>query len=218
LVRVIRSSVLTHLVNTLRDVKTGRDRFRSVVADLGLILLYEALRDFPLGKRKVETWKGERSFDFLSEEIVLVPVLRAGLAMLEGSKRLVPEAPVGFLMATRDEETLEVEINCEKMPDLTERRIVILDPMLATGNTLLKVIERVRELGAERTESLHILATREGIEKVENRFPDHGIWVAVIDEGLNHQGFILPGLGDMGDRLYSYILPGLGDMGDRLYS
>lgn len=201
--KVIKNSLITDRVNILRDLRTPRESLRRVVADLGFLLLYEALKEAPLTLREIETWIGKRNFEFLYQRIVLVPVLRAGLAMFEGARRLLPNSPVGFLMATRNEESLEVEVNCEKIPDLSTSRVIILDPMLATGNTLTSVLEKVREGGPEATDSLHILATDKGIEKVKTVFPDHRIWVAVIDEDLSHKGYILPGLGDMGDRLYS---------------
>lgn len=201
--KVIKNSLITDRVNVLRDLRTPRESLRGVVSDLGFLLLYEALKEAPLTLREIETWIGKRNFEFLYQRIVLVPVLRAGLAMFEGARRLLPNSPVGFLMATRNEESLEVEVNCEKVPDLSTSRVIILDPMLATGNTLISVLKRVRERGPEITDSLHILATEKGIERVESIFPDHRIWVAVIDEDLSHKGYILPGLGDIGDRLYS---------------
>ena len=201
--RVIENSVIKDRVNRLRDISLPRETLRKVVADLGFLLLYEALRDSELSEREIETWRGRKSFEFISERTVLVPILRVGVATLEGARDLLPDSRVGFLMATRNEETLEVEVNCEKIPDLKGSRVFILDPMLATGNTLLCVLEALKKRGAGRTDSLHILATEEGIRKVEERFPNHCIWVAVIDPKLSSSGFILPGLGDMGDRLYS---------------
>ena len=203
MLRVIENSVIKDRVNCLRDINLPRETLRNVVADLGFLLLYEALKDSELSEREIQTWRGRKSFEFISEGMILVPVLRAGVAMLEGAKDLLPDSRVGFLMATRNEETLEVEVNCEKIPDLRGSRVFILDPMLATGNTLLCVLEALKKKGAEKTDSLHILATEEGIRKVEERFPDHSLWVAVIDPELSSSGFILPGLGDMGDRLYS---------------
>ena len=167
-------------------------------------MVYEALRSVPLKTKRIRIWIGEREFEFFEESsVVFVPILRAGLPMLNGALRAVPRAKVGFLALKRDEETLESKVYYSKLPDLEGARVLVLDPMLATGGTLIKAVEEVRKGNPSEVVSLHVVCAPEGIERVEKAFPDHRMFTVSIDEGLNDRGFIIPGLGDMGDRLYS---------------
>ena len=137
------------------------------------------------------------------DRIVLVCILRAALPMLEGALDLVPKAQVGFLGVKRDEETLKSKVYYSKLPQTEGRRVLILDPMLATGRSLSVALEEVLKGNPASTESLHIISAPEGISYVEARFPDHRVYTAAVDRGLNDRGFIVPGLGDMGDRIFS---------------
>ena len=167
-------------------------------------MVYEALRYTPLEVRRIETWVGEREFEFVrEEEIVFVPILRAGLPMLEGALRAVPNARVGFLAIKRNEETLESKVYYSRLPDLKGAKVLILDPMLATGGTLIKAIEEVLKGNPSEIVSLHVVCAPEGIERVGERFPQHRMFTVSVDERLNDKGYIIPGLGDMGDRLFS---------------
>ncbi len=201
--KILDHPLLVHKVNTIRSLDTGRGDLFTLLEDIGALMTYEALRDAELEDREIDIWIGKRTFGFLKEEnIVLVPVMRAGLPMFNGSKRVLPNALSGFLALSRDEETLSAKVFYSKLPEGGDVAF-IYDPMLATGGTLLETLHLLREQGFNRTLSFHIVAVEESIRKVEEKFPDHTIYTVSIDEGLNSQGFIIPGLGDMGDRLSS---------------
>jgi uracil phosphoribosyltransferase len=204
LAKELNHPVLIHKLNSIRSLSTPREVLRSLLEDIATLMVYEALRDMELEEKEIEIWIGRRRFRFLGEErVVFVPILRAGLPMLEGALRVLPNASSGFLAIKREEETLESEIFYARLPRLEGKRVVVLDPMLATGGTLLKALEELKDRGADETMSLHIVCAPEGIEKVERLHPDHKLYTVSIDEGLNSKGYIIPGLGDMGDRLFS---------------
>ncbi len=204
MVEELRHPLLVHKLNRIRDISTESSEIRTLLEDIASFMVYEALRSVSLQSRRVRIWIGERDFEFFEESsIVFVPILRAGLPMLEGALRVVPKARVGFLALKRDEKTLESRIYYSKLPDLEGARVLILDPMLATGGTLIKAIEEVMRGSPSEVLSLHVVCAPEGIERVSRAFPRHRMFTVSVDEGLNDRGFIIPGLGDMGDRLYS---------------
>jgi len=204
LVDEIRHPLLVHKLNSIRDMSKGRDELRSLLGEVATFMVYEALRSFPLEKKRIKTWVGEREFDFFREESILfVPILRAGLPMLDGALRAVPRARVGFLAIRRDEETLESKVYYSRLPNVEGAVVLILDPMLATGGTLIKAIEEVLKLKPSQVASLHLVCAPEGIGRVKSAFPEHRIFTVSVDEGLNDKGYIIPGVGDMGDRLFS---------------
>ena len=202
--RTVDHPLVISMVTKLRDLATPPEVLRSTLKVLGTLMVYEVLRDEKEVSEEVKTWVGKFTFPKVQEDrIVLVCILRAALPMLEGALDLVPKAQVGFLGVKRDEETLKSKVYYSKLPQTEGRRVLILDPMLATGRSLSVALEEVLKGNPASTESLHIISAPEGISYVEARFPDHRVYTAAVDRGLNDRGFIVPGLGDMGDRLFS---------------
>ncbi len=200
----LRHPILIHKLNLIRSKDTPRQLVKSLVRDIGFLVTYEVLRDLSLHKRSIEIWIGDREFEFIREEdIVLIAILRAGVPMLEGAEKVVPNASSGFLAMSRDEETLRAEIYYSRLPPLDGKRVIILDPMLATGGTLELALREVWTYRPLETLSLHLVSAPEGVGRIRESFPEHRIYSVSLDERLNDKGFILPGLGDMGDRLFS---------------
>jgi len=204
MVKKLKHPVLIHKLNRIRDLSTPRGDLIGLLEDISSFMVYEVLSDMKLVLREIEIWVGRREFRFVDEkEVVFVPILRAGLPMLEGALRVIPNASVGFLAIKRDEKTLESRIYYSRLPEIRGKRVIILDPMLATGGTLEKAIGEVMNLDPRETISVHIVCAPEGVERIEKIYPDHKLFTVSVDEGLNSKGYIIPGLGDMGDRLYS---------------
>ena len=204
MVRELRHPILVHKLNRIRDLSTPREVIRRLLEDIAVLMVYEALQEVELHRREIEIWLGKREFDFVREEdVVFVPILRAGVPMLEGALRVLPNASSGFIAIKRDEETLESKVFYSRLPDLEGRRVLILDPMLATGGTLLKALSEVKRHKPASTASLHIICAPEGVERIDKAYPEHRLYTVSIDERLNDKGYIVPGLGDMGDRLFS---------------
>jgi uracil phosphoribosyltransferase len=205
-VHVANHPLITHKITVLRDKNTSSPTFRQLVEELVTLLAYEATRDIRVQDIEVETplnkAKGVRLFD---PKPLIVPILRAGLGMLEGMMKLLPTAEVGFLGIKRNEETLEPIIYAERLPDdLTGRQVYIIDPMLATGGTLIDSINYVFARGAQQVTAVCLLGAPEGLKAVEAAVgsKDVSIVLGALDEKLNEVGYIFPGLGDAGDRLY----------------
>ncbi len=200
----IKNSLLIHKLNLLRKSETPREEIREILSQMAFFMVVQLLEREALFEKEINTWLGKGRFGFLEEErFLLVPILRAGVPMLEGASRALPGAPSGFLAMKRDEESLEAKVYYSRMPSVHGRWVIILDPMLATGGTLELALKEILPHKPLRTTSLHVIAAPEGIKRIESRYPEHEIRVVKIDKGLNNQGFIVPGLGDMGDRLYS---------------
>ena len=205
-VHVANHPLITHKITMLRDKNTPSPTFRQLVEELVTLLAYEATREVKVHEIDVETpltkTKGVRLSD---PQPLIVPVLRAGLGMLEGMMKLLPTAEVGFLGIKRNEETLEPLTYAERLPDdLTGRQIYIIDPMLATGGTLIDSINYVFDRGATEVTAVCLLGAPEGLKAVENAIGDKNVTIVLgaLDEKLNDIGYIVPGLGDAGDRLY----------------
>ena len=199
-VHVANHPLISHKLTVLRDERTDSPTFRHLVEELVTLLAYEATRD-------VQTVKGLK---MASPRPIVVPILRAGLGMLEGMSRLVPNAEVGFLGMVRDEKTLQASTYANRLPDdLSGRHCFVLDPMLATGGTLVAALNYLIERGATEITAICILAAPEGIATMERAFADSKIPITVVtgalDEKLNERGYIVPGLGDAGDRLYGVV-------------
>ncbi len=194
-----------HKLGLLRDRSTSTADFRRLVDELTLLLTYEATKDFPTELVEVETPLEVTTVERISgKKVAVCPVLRAGVGMLDGVLSLISGARVGFIGLYRDEETLQAVEYFVKLPsDIAERDVMVLDPMLATGNSTAAAIEIVKAAGAASIVVIAIIAAPEGIERVLADHPDVRIVVAAIDRGLNEHGFIVPGLGDAGDRLYA---------------
>jgi uracil phosphoribosyltransferase len=200
--RVIDHPVMARAVTELRAVSTSRASFRVAMADASSMLAYEALRDVPVEEVEVETplepTTGERPTN-----IMVIAVLRAGLGMVDGFLRFVPSASVGHLGMRRNEETLQPEDYYESLPEGIETSTVfVVDPMLATGGSAKAALDRMRKAGARDLRLVNLIAAPEGVEVVRAAHPDVPITVAVLDRGLDERGYIRPGLGDAGDRLF----------------
>ena len=202
--------LVTHKLTILRDAKTPSPTFRQLVDELVTLLAYEATRDVATHPVEIETPVAKTTGRKLADPApIVIPILRAGLGMLEGMTRLLPTAEVGFLGLKRDEETLEAITYANRLPDdLTGRQVFILDPMLATGGTLVAAMEYVFARGARDVTAVCLIAAPEGLKTVEayvGERADVQVVVAALDERLNEKAYIVPGLGDAGDRLYGIV-------------
>lgn len=210
-VHVANHPLITHKLTVLRDEKTDSPTFRRLVEELVTLLAYEATRDVRTEKVSIMTpVTTTTGLKLSAPRPVVVPILRAGLGMLEGMTRLIPTAEVGFLGMVRDEKTLKASTYANRLPEnLAGRQCFVLDPMLATGGTLVAAINFLIERGADDITAICILAAPEGIKVLEDAFADSGVPIKLVtgalDEKLNEHGYIVPGLGDAGDRLYGVV-------------
>jgi uracil phosphoribosyltransferase len=197
-------ALLSHRLAELRDVATPSPRFRRLLAEIGALLTMEATRDLPTTVARVTTPLTEMDHRRLAApEPVLVAVLRAGLGLLDGAMGVLPEAPVGHVGLVRDEHTLKPSQYLLRMPpEVTTRGAILFDPMLATGGSAIAAIQRVKEAGAPHIRFVCVVAAPEGVAKLRAAHPDVPIHTAALDEKLNERGFIVPGLGDAGDRCF----------------
>jgi uracil phosphoribosyltransferase len=203
-VTVVTHPLVQHKLSYLRDRETPTVHFRKLANEVTLLLTYEATKDFPTEAVEIETPLEKMEAARISgKKVAVCPVLRAGVGMLDGVLSLVSSARVGFLGMYRDEETLEPVEYYVKLPgDLDQRDAIVLDPMLATGNSSAAAIRTVKDAGAKSVMLVCLVSAPEGIEHVHRDHPDVHIVTAAVDRGLNENGFIVPGLGDAGDRLY----------------
>jgi uracil phosphoribosyltransferase len=196
--------LIRHKLGLLRDRRTSTADFRRLVNEVTLLLTYEATKDLATEEVSVETPLERTTVQRISgKKVAVCPILRAGVGMLDGVLSLVPGARVGFIGLYRDEETLEAVEYFVKLPaDIARRDVILLDPMLATGNSTASAIETVKRAGAASIRLIAIIAAPEGLDRITSAHPDVRIVVAAVDQALNEHGFIVPGLGDAGDRLY----------------
>jgi uracil phosphoribosyltransferase len=201
---VIAHPLVAHKLSLMRDKKTPSAQFRTLLREISLLLGYEVLRDLPLELRPIETPVGPTQAPFLKgKKLVFVPILRAGSGLLDGLLDLVPSARVGHVGLYRDPTTLAaVEYYCKLPEDIAERLTVVVDPMLATGNSAIAAVDRLKRQGARGIRLLCLLAAPEGIAALAAAHPEVPIYTAAIDTRLNEHGYIVPGLGDAGDRMY----------------
>ena len=201
---VIDHPLVQHKLTLLRDKNTGTNQFRALVQELAMLLAYEATRDLTLEDTTVETPITTAKTKVLSgKKLGIVPILRAGLGMVDGMMSLIPAAKVGHIGLYRDPETLSpVDYYCKLPPDVSERDMIIVDPMLATGGSAIAGIDVLKRAGCKSIKLVNLIAAPEGIEAVQKAHPDVDIIVANVDECLNEHGYIVPGLGDAGDRLF----------------
>jgi uracil phosphoribosyltransferase len=208
---VAEHPLITHKLTVLRDKETNSQVFRHLVEELVTLLAYEATRDVKIHPVEIETPVTRTSGAVLSTpRPVVVPILRAGLGMLEGMMRVLPSADVGFLGMVRDEKTLQASTYANRLPeDLSGRQCYVLDPMLATGGTLVAALNYLIERGAKDITAICLLAAPEGVKMLEKAFADSSFPITIVtgalDERLNEHGYIVPGLGDAGDRLYGVV-------------
>lgn len=194
------------LIMHLRDEKSDAIRFRHTITELTKQLMYEALKDFALVSKSVKTWSGEATFDVLDESnIMVVTVLRAGMPMLESVMQTLPGVSAGFLAMKRDETTHESKLYYDRLPDCKGKIILLVDPMVATGGSLCDAIELIQKREPLRILTLNIIGSPEGLERVNAAYPEVDIFIAQIDKGLNSDKYIIPGLGDAGDRSYNTL-------------
>lgn len=195
--------LVDHLVTRLRDKHTGTAEFRALVHHLSVLLLWPVTEEFRRGARRVETPLEAGEFPVLAEQLVVVPILRAGLGMAEALVQVLPEAQVYHLGLYRNEESLEPVVYYSRLPtDLRGRRVLVLDPMLATGGSAAAAVSILKQKGAERVALVSLIAAPEGIRRFRDRHPDALVYAATVDRGLNERGYIVPGLGDAGDRQF----------------
>lgn len=196
--------LLQHKLSILRDENTGVKDFREVVSEIATLMCYEATRDLPLEEVEIKTPITTAKFKTIAgKKLAIVPVLRAGLGMVDGILELLPAAKVGHIGLYRDPETLEpVEYYCKMPNDIAEREVIILDPMLATGGSASAAIQFIKNYEVKNIKLMNIIAAPEGIQRVHHDHPDVDIYCAALDEKLNDHGYIVPGLGDAGDRIF----------------
>ncbi|MDB4026620.1 uracil phosphoribosyltransferase [Candidatus Thioglobus sp.] len=201
----IKHPLLAHKIALLRQNGISTKHFRELANEVASLLTYEATRNLPLEDREINGWQGEPiNTQMLSgKKLSIVPILRAGLGMLDGVLTLVPNAKVSVVGLYRDEETLNPVAYFDKViNDIDQRTALIIDPMLATGGTLLATIELLKQKGCKKIIGLFLVASPEGLERVTKLHPDVDLFIAAIDDSLNEQGYILPGLGDAGDKIF----------------
>lgn len=203
-VTVVDHPLVQHKLTLMRKKDTSTKSFRQLLKEIGALLCYEVTRDLPLEMVEIETpLQTMQAPQLVGKKLVFAPVLRSGMGMLDGMLELVPAARVAHVGLYRDPQTLAcVEYYFKAPLDIAERTVVVIDPMLATGNTAIAAVDRLMEAGARSIRMACLLASPEGISKVQGHHPDVRIWTASIDERLNDHGYILPGLGDAGDRMY----------------
>lgn len=201
---VLDHPLVQHKVAIMRDKTTGTKAFKELVKELATLITYEATRDLALKDVRVETPVATANCKMLQgRKLAIVPILRAGLGMVEGVQTIIPAAKVGHIGLYRDPETLKpVEYYCKMPPDIGERDVFVVDPMLATGGSACDAIRLIKERGAKNIKFLGLIAAPEGIAKLRAEHPDVDIYVAALDERLNDHGYIVPGLGDAGDRIF----------------
>ena len=202
--QVLDHPLIQHKLSLIRDEKTGSKEFRELVEEVAMLMAYEVTRDFPLQEIEVRTPVALAKTHVLAgRKVGLVPILRAGLGMVDGMLRLIPAAKVGHVGLYRDPETLlPVEYYCKLPNDIAERDLIVIDPMLATGGSASAAITFLKDRGAKNIKLMCLIAAPEGIKTVQNTHNDVDIFVAAVDERLNEHGYIVPGLGDAGDRLF----------------
>ena len=203
-VHVMDHPLVAHKLTILRDKDTSVKDFREIVSEIGMLITYEATRDLPLTTKEVETPICRTIAPTLKgKKFAVVPILRAGLGLVDGVLRMVPSARVGHIGMFRDEETLEPHVYFCKMPkDIAERDIMIVDPMLATGGSAVAAIDFIKQHGGKKIKFMAIIAAPEGLKKLQEAHPDIQIYIGHLDRCLNENAYICPGLGDAGDRIF----------------
>ena len=203
-VHLLDHPLLQHKLSILRDENTSVKDFREIVSEVVTLMCYEATRDLPLKEVEVQTPVAKAVTHQISgKKLAIVPILRAGLGMVDGILTLIPGAKVGHIGLFRDPETLEpVKYYCKMPTDIAQRDVIVLDPMLATGGSASAAITFLKEYGVSHIKLMNILAAPEGVARVRADHPDVEIYIAALDEKLNDHGYIVPGLGDAGDRIF----------------
>lgn len=202
-----RHPLIQHKMGLLRAVATGTRQCRELVAEIARLLTYEATRDLPLEPDKVEAWCGPTNVERLAgKKLTVVPILRAGLGMLDGVLDVIPCAKISVIGMSRDEQTLQPRVYVSKLvPHIEQRRALLVDPMLATGGSLFAAIELLKQAGCLHIRALVLVASPDAIARLEQLHPDVDVYAATIDSHLDANGYIIPGLGDAGDRIMGTV-------------
>jgi len=201
---VMDHPLIQHKIGYIRKTDTGTKDFRQTISEIAMLICYEATRNLPLAQVEIETpiFKTVGK-ELKGKKMAIVPILRAGLGMVDGVLQLIPAAKIGHIGLYRDPETLEpVEYYCKLPADCAEREIFVVDPMLATGGSAVAAIRMLKDKGCKNIHFMCIIAAPEGVEKMEEAHPDVDLYIGALDEGLNGHGYIVPGLGDAGDRIF----------------
>lgn len=203
-VTVFDHPLITHKISILRNEKTGSKQFRELIEEISMLMAYEAMRDLPTELVEIKTPITLTKQKMIKgKKLAIVPILRAGLGMVNGILSLVPSAKVGHIGLYRDEETLEPhEYYCKLPADIDKRLVIVLDPMLATGGSGSAALDFIKNKGCKNIKFMSIIAAPEGIEKISKDHPDVQFYCGCVDEKLNEHGYIVPGLGDAGDRIF----------------
>ncbi|HPY84934.1 uracil phosphoribosyltransferase [Ruminococcus sp. XPD3002] len=201
---IIDHPLVQHKISLLRDKNTGTKEFRELVSEIAMFICYEATRDLPLKEIEIETPIAVAKTKIISgRKLAFVPILRAGLGMVDGVTALVPAAKIGHIGLFRDPQTHSPVMYYSKMPDdISERDVIIVDPMLATGRSAKAAIDEMKKLGVKHIKFMCIICSPEGVDAVREAHPDVEIYTGVMDEGLNEDHYIVPGVGDAGDRIF----------------
>jgi uracil phosphoribosyltransferase len=200
---VLKHPLIDHKMMKIRDKRTGTKEFREAVSEVGGLITYEITRDFETTPRTIETPICETTVYELKKQVVIIPILRAGLGMVDGIHNIIPTAKIGHIGLYRDEETLQPHVYYSKFPkDIEHCVVLVVDPMLASGGSASKAIEILKDHGAKDIRYVGLVGCPEGIARLEKDHPDINIYLAALDSHLNENGYIVPGLGDCGDRLF----------------
>lgn len=206
-VNEINHPLVKHKIGLLRQKDIKIKDFRAIVAEIGVLLTYEATRDLNSKAITIDTWSGQTEVEKISnQQISVVPILRAGLGMLDGVLQMLPGAGVSVVGFARNEDTLEAEIYYEKLvANVKDKTVIVIDPMLATGGTADATLDLLKEAGCVKIKGIFLVAAPEGLKRIEAKHPEVDIYVAAVDDHLNDQGYILPGLGDAGDKIFGTL-------------
>ena len=201
---VLDHPLIQHKLSILRDKNTGVKEFRELISEIAMLMCYEATRDLPLEEVEIETPIAKAKVHRIAgKKLAVVPILRAGLGMVDGMVNMMPNVKVGHVGLYRDPETLQpVKYYFKMPPDIAERDVIVVDPMLATGGSASAAISFIKETGAKRIKLMSVIGAPEGVAKMQKDHPDVDIFIAALDDHLNENGYIVPGLGDAGDRIF----------------
>ena len=203
-IHILEHPLVQHKLSIIRRKDTGVKEFREIISELAALMCYEATRDLPTEEIEIETPVATAKVRVLAgKKLAVVPILRAGLGMVDGILQMIPSAKVGHIGLYRDPATLQpVEYYCKLPSDVSERDVIIVDPMLATGGSLVAAVQFLKNYGVQHIRAMCIIAAPEGVKAMQEAHPDVDVYVAAVDEKLNDHGYIVPGLGDAGDRIF----------------
>ena len=203
MVKVLNHALIKHKLSIMREEKTSNYIFKQNLDEIAMLMAYEVTKDYPLKEKEIETPSFKTTCQELNKDIILVPILRAGVGLVDGFRRIIPTAKVGHIGMYRDEETLIPHEYYAKFPKgLESAKVIVLDPMLATGGSADMAIQNIKDRGAKDIELVCLVGAPEGVKYIEEHHPDVKLTLAALDEKLNDKGYIVPGLGDAGDRLF----------------